>query len=201
MNYKYIGTAVIGLAVGAIGGWFLAKHKYQAKDICEEEEVEEVEYEEPEEDDGIVVTTEIPNYDIREAARNKPSLAEMIKDLQEEIEDEPDEEPKVVEHNAFDDAAKIKNPDAIDIPYLINAKEFNSLNNYNKLTFTKFADSIYTDEYGDEIDDAELYLSGKIMDYIEGSEKTEFYVRNDARSIDIEIVTEDRNFYNDSEDE
>lgn len=182
-----------GVAVGAGASWYFWKeyHRKRAdkeiqsvKDAFASKKVEEGKYEKKE----VQMTVDMGTYEkerqsklqdyrslIREAGyktRTSP------KDL---LDDDPNEPPP------GDNASK---------PYVIKPEEFDTLDNYDAVCYTYYADGVLVDEDEDPLEIPEIATSigldfaSHFGDYDEDS----VHIRNDLRHIDYEIVRDLRKY-------
>lgn len=205
MNNKVavIGGTLIGLAVGAAGGWFTAK-KILTKHMDEVIEA------------SVEAETELVR--LHYSARNKPPLAEVAQRripgaTLTGLEGEPNDEGPSVEvlervikglkygkstselaRNVFqrgpviDEGETVPNP---EIPYVISADEyFEGEKEYTQLTLTYFAgDDVLADEGEMPLVEVDATVGNANLDRFGDRSKDPnvVYIRNDRLEIDYEV--------------
>ena len=79
-------------------------------------------------------------------------------------------------------------------PYVINPDEFGEVYDYDKKSWTYYADGVLTDEVGNVIVDTDN-LIGDALDHFGEYEDDSVHVRNENEGWDIEILKHEKSFY------
>lgn len=181
----------LGLAAGAAGAWYFCKEHYRK--IADEEiksVVDEFNREkrfEPKAEEAPAETAQ-QKYDAERMSKLQDYRA-MIRDAgyktrtspKDLLEDNPDEP------TPGDDVAK---------PYVIKPEEFDTLDNYDSVCYTLYADGVLVDEDEDPLEIPEIASSigldyaSHFGDYDENS----VHIRNDLRQIDYEVIRDFRKY-------
>lgn len=76
-------------------------------------------------------------------------------------------------------------------PEVIDADEFGTLEDYDMVTLTYFADGVVADDLDEIIDDYEKLIGTEFIQIFNDFDATSVYVRNDEWQIDYEIIRDD----------
>ena len=195
---------VSGLTIGGVTAWLLVKEKYKAQAQEEIDSVKEA-------------FANINREAIEKAAvaKNKPDIMSYSSMYTATQTDEESEKPSSIWRDGAVVVEEPKNeePDDIDIAtadsesyiYEITPSAFaTDQNDHTKVSFTRFADDVYSDEMYDKIDPRE-YLNKRLLtlysndpvdpiDYIRRMSQDEICIRNYDLRLDIDIATDDRTY-------
>lgn len=76
-------------------------------------------------------------------------------------------------------------------PEVIDAEEFGTLEDYDMVTLTYFADGVIADDLDEIVDDYEQLVGTEFIKIFNDFDATTVYVRNDEWRIDYEIIRDD----------
>ena len=168
-----------GAAIGSAVTYKYVTDKYESIiEWVEDEEPVEEEKEEVVEESKPVNTKEKP--DIFEYARkvkglNYTNYAAIDKDEKEVTEDMPKE--------------RIFNE-----PYAISPDEFDTLEDYDTISLTYYADGVLADDMDEVVEDIEGTVGEDFADHIGDWEDDAVHIRNDALKVDYEILADLRRY-------
>ena len=80
-------------------------------------------------------------------------------------------------------------------PYVIPPETFGDIEDYDQITLFYFADGVLTDDVDIPIEDVEGLVGRDSLTHFGEYEDDSVFVRNDVRHTDIEILLDERNFY------
>lgn len=164
MNGKNILIFVIGAAAGAVASYAFAKRKFLGLAQEEINSVKEV-------------------YSKRAAAREKPDLSEYAEVVKKEgYYSEPQGHEKPVK----------KSTDKR--PYVISPDDFGSIDEYDKISLTLYADNVLVDEDDEVIDNVDEIVGEESLNSFGVFEDDSVFVRNDILKADYEILLDEREF-------
>lgn len=171
------------------------KRKIERDRAMQEMETEEVEHvEEESEEEEVVEQTEEPEHLELEYVYNN-----MVK----RYEPKPINCPAWDEAVAKEEAEKAKARELLSRiqyePEVIDADEFGTLEDYDMVTLTYFADGVVADDLDEIIDDYEKLIGTEFIKIFNDFDATTVYVRNDEWHIDYEIIRDDW-FFSDIQD-
>lgn len=132
-------------------------------------------------------------------SRQNPTVEKPVEDIPDE-KDEPlsvREYAEKLSKQGYTDYTKMeeKEEDNLDEPYIIEPKEFDTLDDYDAVSLTYYADKVLTDELDNPIEDVEGHVGKEWLDHFgSGDEPDTVYVRNEYLKTDYEI-NRDAGFY------
>lgn len=188
-NISKLFMFAVGAAIGSLSAWFYAKKRYEK-----------------------IANDEIRS--MREYFRKREK--ELLEDDKtEETEDEPDssEEEKdkgiysnIIKESGYvrygkssnqDDSGEEDKKDNIDDePYVIRPDLFDTLDDYESMTLTYYADGVLADMFDVPIDDPDTLVGTDFVDCFNADEVDGdvVYVRNERKKTDFEIIEDLRNY-------
>lgn len=195
----------IGAILGAIGGIWFSKTKYEAIANAEIESVRKFYAEkmaEKKKEEGVK-DDDIPDeyYDKIEEPQpvhilpDKPDIAEMAKKAQEIVNGEkyvPEEEDDIEVIEPIIEKVERNKDKNLEIPYVISPAEFGD-NDYEEIELTYYADGVLT-EGKHVLDDPDDILGPEALESFGEYEEDAVYVRNDARRCDYVVLKDLRKF-------
>ena len=188
-NISKLFMFAVGAAIGSLSAWFYAKKRYEKiandeirsmreyfrrreKELLEDDETEETEGEpdssEEENDKGIYSNI------IKESGYVRYSKSSNRDDSEEKDEkDNVDDEPYVIRPDLFD-----------------------TLDDYESMTLTYYADGVLADKFDVPIDDPDTLVGTDFVDCFNADEVDGdvVYVRNERKKTDFEIIEDLRNY-------
>lgn len=188
-NISKLFMFAVGAAIGSFSAWFYAKKHYEKiandeirsmreyfrrrkKELLEDDETEETEGEpdssEEENDKGIYSNI------IKESGYVRYSKSS----------NHPDSEEKDEKDNVDDE------------PYVIRPDLFDTLDDYESMTLTYYADGVLADMFDVPIDDPDTLVGTDFVDCFNADEVDGdvVYVRNERKKTDFEIIEDLRNY-------
>ena len=188
-NISKLFMFAVGAAIGSLSAWFYAKKRYEK-----------------------IANDEIRS--MREYFRRREK--ELLEDDKtEETEDEPDssEEEKdkgiysnIIKESGYVRYSKSSNQDDSgeedkennidDEPYVIRPDLFDTLDDYESMTLTYYADGVLADMFDVPIDDPDTLVGTDFVDCFNSDEVDGdvVYVRNERKKTDFEIIEDLRNY-------
>lgn len=185
MNYKGLLAFTAGLVIGSAGSYFYTKNKYEK--LIDEEVA------------SVKESFSKLQKDRSEINKNKPDITAYTEALEAARQKSMEEKESVADysmiHTPYDeDEGPFEEPDDNDSEFdIIGMDEFTRLNNYDKVDVTLFTDGIFADDEFNEIDMDSMCGIGATA-FINQSDASELYLRNDARGIDFGIAKDNRTF-------
>lgn len=175
----------VGVAAGSIPTWHYAKKKH-------EEEIESIKerftYKRPETESIELEKEEKPQKP--EVPDSDRTVTEYAKQLSQEgytnysnVEKEQAKEEEVND---------TKNRDSV--PYVITPDEFGEFDDYDRISFTYYADHVLADENDEEVEDIEGSVGVDSLSHFGEYEDDSVYVRNDRLKVDYEILLDRRKY-------
>lgn len=188
MNKNNVFVFVVGAAVGSLATWLYMKNKVELlqaelNDLeeyyvrCDEYDSEE---EAPEDEEG-----EEPHDETVNGLHVKPNIMEYAKRVQDQGYVDYSGNPK--------SAAKPKEVDDVERPYVISPEEFGEIG-YSTMSLTYYNDGVLTDEDGDIIEDVDDIVGRDSLDTFGDYEEDSVFVRDDRKKTDYEILADERNY-------
>ena len=188
-NISKLFMFAVGAAIGSLSAWFYAKKRYEKiandeirsmreyfrrreKELLEDDETEETEDEpnssEEENDKGIYSNI------IRESGYVRYGKSSNQGDSEEED----------------------KEDDIDDEPYVIRPDLFDTLDDYESMTLTYYADGVLADMFDVPIDDPDTLVGTDFVECFNADEVDGdvVYVRNERKKTDFEIIEDLRNY-------
>ena len=165
----------VGAAIGSVVTWKVIKTKYQQ--IAEEEiesvrEYYETLYSEKESVIDVEPDQETP-AEVSVSKADVRSLATRVSELgynpEEEVED-------------------------VNGPYVISPEEFATLEDYETVELTYYANGVLTDDTDDPIEDIEGTVGSDFASHFGEFEDDSVHIRNEMRRTDYEILAVSRNY-------
>lgn len=188
-NISKVFVFAVGAAIGSFSAWLYAKKHYEK-----------------------IANDEIRSMREYFRRREKELLGD---DKTEETEDEPDssEEEKdkgiysnIIKESGYvrygkssnqDDSGEEDKKDNIDDePYVIRPDLFDTLDDYESMTLTYYADGVLADMFDVPIDDPDTLVGTDFVDCFNADEidGDVVYVRNERKKTDFEIIEDLRNY-------
>ena len=163
-----------GASIGSVITWKLVKTKYE----------------------------KIANEEIKEIRDYYYGLAEKEFDADEDFEfgDEEDREYNdILDSNGYRDYSgngkkENKEEEDVDKPYVISPEEFDDNEDYETVSLTYYSDGVLTDERDNVIEDVEGTIGEDSLTHFGEYEDDSVFVRDDRKTIDYEILADDRKF-------
>lgn len=169
------------------------KRKIERDKAMQEVEAEEVKHvEEETEEEKVIEQTEEPEQ--TEEAEHL-ELEYVYNNMVKRYEPKPINCPAWDEAVAKEEAEKAKARELLSRiqyePEVIDADEFGTLEDYDMVTLTYFADGVVADDLDEIIDDYEKLIGTEFIQIFNDFDATSVYVRNDEWQIDYEIIRDD----------
>ena len=159
-----------GALIGSAVTYKIMKDKYEPEydEVIEEDDISESE--EDEEDDSDI---------------HKPvDLKEYANKIKEQ---------GYVDYSGFR-PAKEKEASDVDTPHVIPPEEFDTLDDYEGVTYTYYADGVLTDEMDNIVEDVDDVVGLDSLETFGEYEDDSVYVRNDKLKLDFEILRDARKY-------
>lgn len=171
MNYKAIGAFAAGLVVGA-GGMFLAVRKHFQK--IADKEIEDVK-------EMYKVKNEKIVQDVKTAREETKEFYKKSLENLNYAMPETDVSPQPM----YDDT-----PEPVSEPFVISPDIFGEEENYDRLSFTYYADGVMTDECDEPLDAGEITKTVGIdaINHFGEYENDAVYIQNDEERAYYEII-------------
>lgn len=205
---KGVGVLIftIGAAIGSAATWYFTKKRYEQISKDEIESVKES-FSKKKEPVTYIVNTINDNSAIEEQkekadmAREKPSVAEYAKKLSSEgytdysksdifVDDE--EEDKDDGDPGPDPEPMFGDPSAK--PYVITPEEFGEFDDYDRISFTYYADHVIADDNDQLLEDVENVIGFESLTHFGEYDDDAVYVRNERLKTDYEILRDERTY-------
>lgn len=188
-NISKLFMFAVGAAIGSFSAWFYTKKHYEK--IANDEIRSMREYfrrreKELLEDDETEETEDEPNSS--EEENDKGIYSNIIK------------ESGYVRYgkssNRDDSEEKDEKDNADDEPYVIRPDLFDTLDDYESMTLTYYADGVLADMFDVPIDDPDTLVGTDFVDCFNADEVDGdvVYVRNERKKTDFEIIEDLRNY-------
>ena len=188
-NISKLFMFAVGAAIGSLSAWFYAKKRYEKiandeirsmREYFRRREKELLEDDETEETEG--------EPDSSEEENDKAIYSNIIKESgyvrygKSSNQDDSEEEGK---ENNIDDE-----------PYVIRPDLFDTLDDYESMTLTYYADGVLADMFDVPIDDPDTLVGTDFVDCFNADEVDGdvVYVRNERKKTDFEIIEDLRNY-------
>lgn len=160
---------VAGGAIGSAVTWKLVKTKYEN---IAQEEIDSV----------------------KEVFANRQSVNSCEKTVDEPKKSEVTYNPLRRITDALGYTEKEKEGEPVDGPYVITPQQFGEIEEYEKVTYTYYADGILVDEDKDVVEDVDGTVGEESLNHFGQYEPDSVYVRNDELKIDYEILLDLANY-------
>ena len=179
----------VGAAIGSFSAWFYAKKHYEKiandeirsmREYFRRREKELLEDDETEETEG--------EPDSSEEENDKGIYSNIIKESgyvrYSKSSNQDDSEEKDEKYNVDDE------------PYVIRPDLFDTLDDYESMTLTYYADGVLADMFDVPIDDPDTLVGTDFVDCFNADEVDGdvVYVRNERKKTDFEIIEDLRNY-------
>lgn len=188
-NISKLFMFAVGAAIGSFSAWFYAKKRYEK--IANDEIRSMREYfrrreKELLEDDETEETEDEPNS----------SEEENDKDIYSNIIKESGYVRYSKSSNRDDSGEKDEKDNVDDGPYVIRPDLFDTLDDYESMTLTYYADGVLADMFDVPIDDPDTLVGTDFVDCFNADEVDGdvVYVRNERKKTDFEIIEDLRNY-------
>lgn len=181
MNNKMIFAATLaaGAVIGAVGAWFFAKNKYSA---IAQEEIDSVK-----EHYSVEKRTYIDAGTVKKTAQ----ILDMAKD---EVFSDKEKAESIIKKQNYISTEADPRMATKRTPYVIAPTEFDTLDEYDQITLTYYADGVLADELDEKIEDVDATVGSESLTHFGEYEDDSVYVRNDARKTDYEILLDRRRY-------
>lgn len=131
--------------------------------------------------------------DLDSAREERRKFLRRSRDEKEESKKKKTDIPQKPEETRKDEVLKAKVRDLkYDIPqghpYVISPEEFGEYDDYERITFTYYADGVLADDCDQIVDDYDDIVGNDFSDHFGEYEQDSVYVRNDERKTDYEIL-------------
>lgn len=170
---------ILGAAVGSAGTWYFAKKKYEK---LAQEEIDSVKerftYKKPDDHAEPMANKSL----IDEYEDHTKSVAEYAKQLSQEG------------YTDYSAQKEVANTSKDSIPYVITPEEFGEFDDYDRISFTYYADHVLVDENDEEVEDIEGSVGIDSLSHFGEYEDDSVYVRNDRLKVDYEILLDQRTY-------
>lgn len=188
-NISKLFMFAVGAAIGSLSAWFYAKKRYEKiandeirsmREYFRRREKELLEDDETEETEG--------ESDSSEEENDKGIYSNIIKESSyvrySKSSDQDDSEEKDEKDNVDDE------------PYVIRPDLFDTLDDYESMTLTYYADGVLADMFDVPIDDPDTLVGTDFVDCFNADEVDGdvVYVRNERKKTDFEIIEDLRNY-------
>ena len=188
-NISKLFMFAVGAAIGSLSAWFYAKKRYEKiandeirsmREYFRRREKELLEDDETEETEG--------ESDSSEEENDKGIYSNIIK------------ESGYVRYskssNQDDSGEEDKKDNIDDEPYVIRPDLFDTLDDYESMTLTYYADGVLADMFDVPIDDPDTLVGTDFVDCFNADEVDGdvVYVRNERKKTDFEIIEDLRNY-------
>lgn len=189
MNKSIIGVVsfIFGAAVGSFITQELVKKKYERIAQEEIESVKEL-YKVKENTNGIrqgiIDGTNNPNKELKEKIQHISD--KIMRDYKRVLKDQ-----KYSNDTENDNSERSNSVE----PYVISPEEFGEVENYDKVSFTYYADGVLADEYDEVVENVDEIVGEESLTHFGEYEDDSVFVRNDKLKCDYEILLDQRNYY------
>lgn len=188
-NISKLFMFAVGAAIGSLSAWFYAKKRYEKiandeirsmREYFRRREKELLEDDETEETEG--------ESDSSEEENDKGIYSNIIKESgyvrYSKSSNQDDSEEKDEKDNVDDE------------PYVIRPDLFDTLDDYESMTLTYYADGVLADMFDVPIDDPDTLVGTDFVDCFNADEVDGdvVYVRNERKKTDFEIIEDLRNY-------
>lgn len=188
MNKSIIGVVsfIFGAAVGSFITQELVKKKYERIAQEEIESVKEL-YKAKENTSGIrqgiIEGTNNPNKELKEKIQHISD--KIMRDYKRVLKDQ-----KYSNDTENDNSERSTSVEA----YVISPEEFGEVENYDKVSFTYYADGVLADEYDEVVENVDEIVGEESLTHFGEYEDDSVFVRNDKLKCDYEILLDQRNY-------
>lgn len=188
MNKSIIGVVsfIFGAAVGSFITQELVKKKYERIAQEEIESVKEL-YKAKENTSGIrqgiIEGTNNPNKEFKEKIQHISD--KIMRDYKRVLKDQ-----KYSNDTANDNSERSNSVE----PYVISPEEFGEVEDYDKVSFTYYADGVLADEYDEVVENVDEIVGEESLTHFGEYEDDSVFVRNDKLKCDYEILLDQRNY-------
>ena len=188
-NISKLFMFAMGAAIGSFSAWLYAKKKYEK--IANDEIRSMREY-----------------FRRREKELLEDDGAEEIEEPGDEPESSDEENDKGIYSNIIKESGYVRygkssnqndseeDNDVDDEPYVIRPDLFDTLDDYESMTLTYYADGILADMFDVPVDDPDTLVGTDFADCfnVEEVDGDVVYVRNERKKMDFEIIEDLRNY-------
>ena len=188
MNKSIIGVVsfIFGAAVGSFITQELVKKKYERIAQEEIESVKEL-YKAKENTSGIrqgiIEGTNNPNKELKEKIQHVSD--KIMNDYKRILKDQ-----KYSNDTENDNSERSSSVE----PYVICPEEFGEVEDYDKVSFTYYADGVLADEYDEVVENVDEVIGEESLTHFGEYEDDSVFVRNDKLKCDYEILLDQRNY-------
>lgn len=167
-----------GVAVGAVGTWYLLKNMYEQRTLEEVESVKEV-Y-------SRKIDNEEDNIDDAKSKANEASSKPSIKEYAAKLQKQG--------YTDYSDISNKKEEDDVEKPYVISPEDFGEFDDYEHISLTYYSDQVLTDENDEVIEDVEDIIGFDSLSRFGEFEEDAIHVRNDRLKCDYEILKDEKRY-------
>lgn len=183
---------VAGAAVGSATTWYYAKKKYEQIAQEEIDSVKEVFSRREAESNDKSDKSEEGEDDSESDPGKRVTVEDYVDKVSECGYIEEDEEDDSDDESAYAPDPTVYRSDRA--PYVISPSEFGTLDEYDQITLTYYADSVLVDENDEIIEDVEGTVGFESLTTFGEYEDDAVHVRNERHGIDYEILAHPRKF-------
>ena len=188
MNKSIIGVVsfIFGAAVGTFITQELVKKKYERIAQEEIESVKEL-YKAKENTSGIlqgiIEGMNNPNKELKEKIQHVSD--KIMNDYKRILKDQ-----KYSNDTENDNSERSSSVE----PYVICPEEFGEVEDYDRVSFTYYADGVLADEYDEIVENVDEIIGEESLTHFGEYEDDSVFVRNDKLKCDYEILLDQRNY-------
>lgn len=186
MNSKGCGflAFIIGAGIGSVCTWQLLKQKYEQ---IAQEEIDSVK--------AAYATKE----NVEKAGKGfLEGFQESLKEKETQENEDFKRYESIIQKEGYTDYSRNveekKGDPFVEKPYVISPEEFGEFEEYEKISFTYYADQVLTDENNEEVDDMEEIVGEESLTHFGEYEDDSVFVRNDRLKCDYEILLDQRDY-------
>lgn len=169
----------VGAVIGSAATWKFVKTKYERIAQEEIDSVKERYAKRAESDENI--------------EKLESGLKKTIDNMQKQID--AYEHANLVTAAGYTNYAKADTVPNVDKPYIIDAEEYDELEDYEAEELLYYADGVLADYYGNIVDDVDDMVGLDNLERVgKEDEEDSLHVRNDSRKCDYEILLDLREY-------
>lgn len=177
---------ILGAAVGATGTWYFAKKKYEK---IAQEEINSVK-------ERFTYEKNVDNTESESANVKRTVIKSLDDEHEKKMQSVADYAKKLSQEGYTDYSAKkeVVDTNKDSIPYVITPEEFGEFDDYDRISFTYYADHVLADENDEEVEDIEGSVGIDSLTHFGEYEDDSVYVRNNRLRVDYEILLDQRTY-------
>lgn len=183
----------LGVTVGALGAWYACKEHYKKLADEEIQSVIDAFRDKTASDETAVKDETAPDPEQQAYEKERASKLQNYRALIRESGYLARTSPKEL----LEDDPDAPTPgDEIPKPYVIKPEEFDTLDDYDAVCYTYYADGVLVDEDEDplEIDEIASSIGLNYASHFGDYEDDSVHIRNDLRKIDYEVIRDLRKY-------